>query len=145
VGHLRKAVLDPEVGTVAARVLGEIDRENTVTMFTKRLSKAGIMVLDDGPVREAISVLGEMEATEAVPCLSRILNQGLWFPLSKGDAVRTQAAQALRRIGTSEALEAIRRASRSARRMVRDTCSALAPSLLPDADADSHPPGEVGR
>ena len=145
VSHLRKAVLDPEVGTVAARVLGEIDRENTVAMFTRRLSKAGILVIDDGPVREAISVLGEMEATEAVPFLSRILNQGLWFPLSKGDAVRTQAAQALRRIGTSEAIDAIRQASRSARRVVRETCSALAPSLLADTSADAPPDREIRR
>jgi HEAT repeat protein len=134
VSHLRKAVLDPEVGTVAARVLGEIDRENTVSMFTKRLSRAGLLLMDDGPVREAVAVLGEMEAAEAVPVLSRILNQGLWIPFSKGDALRTQAAQALRRIGTSEALEAIRGGSRSIRRVVRDTCAALVPSVVPTAD-----------
>ncbi len=126
VSHLRRAVLDPEVGTVAARVLGEIDRENTVAMFTKRLSRAGMVVLHDAPVREAITVLGEMEAAEAVPVLSRILGRGLWLPLAKGDELRTQAAQALRRIGTAEAMEAIRKASRSSRRIVRDTCESLA-------------------
>jgi HEAT repeat protein len=136
VGHLRRAVLDSEVGTVAARVLGEIDRENTVAMFTKRLSRTGLLIFDDAPVREAIAVLGEMEAAEAVPLLSRILNQGLWIPIAKGDGVRTQAAQALQRIGTSDALEAIRRASRSSRRVVRDTCEALSPSRVSRAGDD---------
>src|SRR5207249_615787 len=125
------------VGTVAAGVLGEIDRENTVEMFMKRLSRAGMVLIDDGPVREAIAVLGEMEAIESVPVLSRILNQGLWLPFSKGDMIRTQAAQALRRIGTSEALAAIRTASRSIRRMVRETCAALAPSAVPVTSADA--------
>jgi HEAT repeat protein len=132
VAHLRRAILDAEVGTVAARVLGTIDRENTVAMFTKRLSRAGIVILDDTPVREAITVLGEMEASEAVPILSRILNRGLWIPLSRGDALRTQAAQALRRIGTSEAMEAIRNAARSTRRAVRDTCEALTADDAPE-------------
>ncbi len=126
VAHLRRAVIDPEVGTVAARVLGEIDRENTVAMFTKRLSRAGVVLLHDAPVREAITVLGEMEAAEAVPFLSRILGRGLWLPFAKGDELRSQAAQALRRIGTAEAMDAIRKAARSSRRVVRDTCESLA-------------------
>jgi len=125
VAHLRRAILDTEAGNVAARVLGEIDRENTVTMFTKRLHRAGLLVLDDGPVQEAITVLGEMEAAEAVPALSRVLGRGFWIPMGRGDRVRSHAAQALRRIGTPEAMEAIRKASRSSRRVVRDTCESL--------------------
>src|SRR4029450_5751749 len=37
VAQLRQAILDPEAGTIAARVLGELDRENTVALFAKRL------------------------------------------------------------------------------------------------------------
>lgn len=140
VAHLRRAVLDPEVGTVAARVLGEIDRENTVAMFTKRLHRAGVLMLEDGPVREAITVLGEMEATEAVPALSRILGRGLWIPISRGDMVRSQAAQALRRIGTPEAMEAIRKASHSSRRVVRDTCESLSGGGAPAPTDGALPP-----
>ena len=125
VAHLRRAILDTEAGNVAARVLGEIDRENTVALFTKRLHRAGILVLEDGPVREAITVLGEMEAAEAVPALSRILGRGFWIPMARGDLVRSLSAQALRRIGTPEAMEAIRKASLSRRRVVRDTCESL--------------------
>jgi HEAT repeat protein len=135
VAHLRRAILDPEVATVAARVLGEIDRENTVTMFTKRLQRAGPVVLEDGPVLEAISVLGEMEATEAVPALCRILGRGLWIPLARGDTVRAHAAQALSRIGTPDALEAIRKGARSSRRRVRDACESLSGGgTVPAAD-----------
>jgi HEAT repeat protein len=126
IAHLRQAILDPEVGTIAARVLGEIDRENTVGLFSKRLAKTGRIIRDERPAREAITILGEMGATEAVPALRRILRRGLYLPLSAGDTLRTQAAQALRRIGTPEAMAAIRDGARSIRRVVRDTCSTLA-------------------
>jgi HEAT repeat protein/PBS lyase HEAT-like repeat-containing protein len=125
VAHLRRAILDPEVSTVAARALGEIDRESTVALFSKRLARAGRIVTDEAPLREAITILGEMEAEEAVPILSRILGRGLWIPFSSGDTLRTQAAQALRRIGTPEARDAIRSAAHSSRRMVRDTCLSI--------------------
>lgn len=147
VAHLRRAILDAEVGAVAARVLGEIDRENTVAMFTKRLHRAGLLILEDAPVREAITVLGEMEAAEAVPALSRILRRGLWIPMARGDLVRSQAAQALRRIGTPEAMEAIRKASRSSRRVVRDTCESLfkGDAAAPAEDASGPSRGEARR
>ena len=138
VAHLRQAILDPEVSTVAARVLGEIDRENTVAIFSRRLARTGRLVSDGRAAREAIAILGEMEAAEAVPALSRILLRGFYLPLSTGDTLRTQAAQALYRIGTEEALGALRAGARSARRVVRDTCSALAgggdPPLGPPPD-----------
>ena len=145
VAHLRRAILDSEAGAVAARVLGEIDRENTVALFTKRLDRAGLLILEDGPVREAITVLGEMEAAEAVPSLKRILGRGLWIPMARGDLVRAQAAQALRRIGTPEAVEAIRKASRSNRRVVRDTCEALSTGDAAPAGGDPPPPRREAR
>ncbi len=126
VAHLRHAILDAEAGSVAARVLLEIDRENTVAMFTSRLRRAGMLISQDSPVQEAITVLGEMEASEAVPALSRILDRWLWIPMGRGDQVRSQAARALRRIGTPEAMEAIRKGVHSSRRVVRDTCESLA-------------------
>jgi HEAT repeat protein len=132
VAQLRQAILDPEVSTIAARVLGELDRENTVALFAKRLAKTGRLVPDERGAREAITILGEMEATEAVPALSRVLRRGLWIPISAGDTLRTQAAMALRRIGTPEALEAIEHGTHSIRRVVRDTCLSLsrqAPAL----------------
>ncbi|HEV8336853.1 MAG TPA: HEAT repeat domain-containing protein [Candidatus Polarisedimenticolia bacterium] len=130
VAHLRRAVLDADVGTVAARVLGEIDRENTIAMFSKRLARAGMIVLEDGPAREAITVLGEMEAAEAVPILSKILGRGFWLPISKGDGLRVLSAQALKRIGTAEAMAALQSNSRSARRAVRETCESLVQDSL---------------
>ena len=125
VAHLRAAILDPEVSAVAARVLGEIDRDSTVALFSRRLQRTGPLLRDEAGVREAITILGEMEAQEAVPALSRILNRGFWIPFSTGDAVRGQAARALRRIGTSNAMAAIEKATRSSRRSVRDTCESL--------------------
>ena len=143
VASLRQAILDPEVSTVVARVLGEIDRESTVALFSKRLAKTHRVVTDVRPAREAIAVLGEMEATEAVPALSRILRRGLWFPLSAGDTLRTQAAQALHRIGTPDAVEALRQGARSVRRVVRDTCLSLAQKEGPGADASPPPSAEA--
>jgi hypothetical protein len=134
VAHLRQAILDPEVSTVAARVLGEIDRANTVALFSKRLARTGRFVSDERAAREAIAILGEMEAAEAVPILSRILQRGFWMPLSAGDTLRTQAAQALYRIGTDEALGALRAGTRSARRVVRDTCNTLTSGGEPPLD-----------
>jgi len=125
VASLRQAILDPEVGTVAARVLGEIDRENTVALFSKRVAKTGWIFPNVRAAREAIAILGEMEAGEAVPALRRILHRGMWLPFSAGDTLRTQAAQALARIDRPEALEALRRGARSIRRVVRDTCLSL--------------------
>jgi len=126
VASLRQAILDPEVGTVAARVLGEIDRENTVALFSKRVAKTGWLFPNVRSTREAIAILGEMEAVEAVPVLRKILYRGMWLPFSAGDTLRTQAAQALHRIGKPDALEALRRGGRSIRRVVRDTCLTLA-------------------
>jgi HEAT repeat protein len=137
VAHLRQAILDPEVSTIAARVLGELDRENTVALFARRLAKTGRVVPDERGAREAITILGEMEATEAVPALTRILGRGLWLPISAGDTLRTQAAQALRRIGTPEALEAIEHGTRSIRRVVRDTCLSLSRQASPLGDPEA--------
>jgi HEAT repeat protein len=137
VAHLRQAILDPEVSTIAARVLGELDRENTVALFAKRLAKTGRVVPDERSAREAITILGEMEASEAVPALTRILGRGLWLPISAGDTLRTQAAQALRRIGTPEALEAIEHGTRSIRRVVRDTCISLSRQASPLGDPEA--------
>lgn len=131
--YLREALLDPEVSAVASRVLGEVDRENTVTLFSRRLARAGPLLFDDGAVREAITILGEMQAKEAVPALRRILARGFWIPFSAGDLVRVQAAQALHRIGTREAQAAIREAAGSSRRLVRDTCVPLT-GASPTAD-----------
>jgi len=136
VAHLRTAILDVEVSAVAARVLGEIDRDNTIALFSRRLEKTGLLLINEGPVREAITVLGEMEAPEGVAALSRILNRGFWIPFATGDAVRAEAAQALRRIGTLEAIAAIQKATRSTRRLVRDTCQSLTAAGLPDSGRD---------
>jgi len=137
VAQLRQAILDPEVSTIAARVLGELDRENTVALFSKRLAKTGRLVPDERSAREAITILGEMEATEAVPALTRVLRRGLWIPISAGDTLRTQAAQALRRIGTPEALEAIEQGTHSIRRVVRDTCLSLSRQTSPLGDPEA--------
>ncbi len=143
VAHLRKAILDPEVCTVAARVLGEIDRENTVALFSKRLARTGRVVSDGRAAREAIAILGEMEAAEAVPILSRILLRAFWLPLSTGDTLRTQAAQALYRIGTDEALGALRAGAKSTRRVVRDTCNTLTSGGEPPLDPPDLPASEA--
>ena len=139
VAHLRQAILDPEVSTIAARVLGEIDRENTVGLFSRKVAKTGRLVRDERGAREAITILGEMGAMEAVPALSRILRRGVWLPVSAGDTLRTQAAQALRRIGTPEAMEAIRQGTRSIRKVVRDTCLTLSLGSQP-GDVPANPP-----
>jgi HEAT repeat protein len=135
VAHLRQAILDPEVGTIAARVLGELDRDNTVSLFTRRLAKTGRLAPDERATREAITILGEMEADDAAPMLIRILRRGLWIPFSAGDTLRTQAAHALRRIGTPEAWQAIEEGTRSRRRVVRDTCL----TLFQESPAGSRP------
>jgi len=143
VANLRQAILDPEVSTMAARVLGEIDRENTVALFEKRVARTGRWVADEKGAREAITILGEMEAAEAVPALTRILRRGLWISLSVGDTLRTQAAQALGRIGTPEALEAIRLGTRSARRVVRDTCLSITRKERPAGGSSAEPSTEA--
>jgi len=143
VAQLRQAILDPEVGTIAARVLGELDRENTVALFAKQLAKTGGLVPDERSAREAITILGEMEATEAVPALSRVLRRGLWIPISAGDTLRTQAAQALSRIGTPEALEAIEHGTHSIRRVVRDTCLSLSRQAPLMGDPESPPSSQA--
>ena len=46
-----------------------VNGENTVALFAKRLAKTGRVVPDERSAREAITILGEMQATEAVPAL----------------------------------------------------------------------------
>jgi HEAT repeat protein len=133
------------VSAVAARVLGEIDRDSTVALFSRRLHKTGPFLRDEAGVREAITILGEMEAPEAVPALSRILNRGFWIPFSTGDALRSQAARALRRIGTSDAMAAIEKATRSARRSVRDICESLRASAPAVAEQTLPPAAGASR
>jgi hypothetical protein len=78
-----------------------------------------------------------------VPALTRVLRRGLWIPISSGDTLRTQAAQALRRIGTPEALQAIERGTHSIRRVVRDTCLTLSRQASPFGDPEAPPSSQA--
>jgi HEAT repeat protein len=119
---LRRAIRDPEISSVAARVLGEIDGNHTVAFFSGRLERAGPILLNPSPLFQAIEILGEMEAAAAVPVLARVLSRGFWFPLGAGDALRAEAARALRRIGGSGAEAALQTGASSIRRVVREAC-----------------------
>lgn len=62
---------------------------------------------------KAIEALGAAGGTEAVSALKIALNRGQWWAPFANRRHRTAAAQSLRRIGTPEALDTLRDASRS--------------------------------
>ena len=62
---------------------------------------------------KAIEALGAAGGTEAVSALKIALNRGQWWSLFANRRHRSAAAQSLRRIGTPEALDTLRDASRS--------------------------------
>jgi HEAT repeat protein len=78
--------------------------------------------------REAITALGKMNISEAVPQIGRILLDGSIFSTSEDDSVRIAAANALLMIGGTEAMGYLQRGSRSMRIPVRDYCRRLSAS-----------------
>ncbi len=124
-GLVSEALEDPEVAEVAIRALGAINHARAVGIFLQRAGSVHVLGRRNKAIRDAINALGELRAREAVPRLGSILARGFWLPPASGDPLRIAAAQALDRIGTPEALQAITRGARLGRRPVRETCAAI--------------------
>ncbi|MFQ5876565.1 MAG: HEAT repeat domain-containing protein [Acidobacteriota bacterium] len=124
-GLVRGCLWDPEVAEVAARALSAINRPRAITAILGMTDRVHLLGGRNEALRYAILALGDLGVREAVPRLEAILMRGFWVPPSSGDEVRVAASLALARIGTPEAIQALRRGSRVHRRPIRDACSAI--------------------
>jgi hypothetical protein len=105
-------------------VLGEIgDRRGA------RALMHGVKHPDHRVKREAIKAMGKPGAGEAVPELGRVLLEENLFSTAKEDQVRIDAANALYRIGGTEAIGFIHQAKGARRKAVRSHCKGLVGSL----------------
>jgi HEAT repeat protein len=123
---LQERLDDEDVAEVAARALAALDRPGTVGALLRKTAAVDLFGRGHRRIAEAISALAALGADESVPRLHEILKRRLWLPPSAGDDVRIAAARALRRIGTSDALQAVSDGTRLWRRPVREACLDLA-------------------
>lgn len=105
-------------------LLGDIGDRRAVPGLLNAVSHA-----DPRVRREALQALGKLGAPEAVPALGRILVEEGFFSSAKEDPVRIDAANALYRIGGTEAFGFLHRGKKVRRSPVRAHCEKLLRSV----------------
>lgn len=105
-------------------ILGEIGDRRAANTLMQAVSHA-----DHRVRREAILAIGKLGLAEAIPELGRILLEDRIFSSAKEDQVRIDAANALYRIGGTEAIGLLHQAKGLRRKVVRSHCDKLLHSL----------------
>ncbi|GAB4366558.1 MAG: hypothetical protein Kow00128_10170 [Deltaproteobacteria bacterium] len=105
-------------------LLGEIGDRRAVPGLLTALTHT-----DSRVKREALQALGKLGAPEAVPALGKILTEEGFFTSGKEDPVRIDAANALYRIGGTEAFGFLHRGKKARRSAVRAHCEQLLRSV----------------
>ena len=109
-------------------ILGEIGGAGTVPPLVRMVSHKERRVR-----REAVAALGKLRATDpdAVLVLGKVLLADSLLASPKEDAVRIDSANALYRIGGSDALSYLHRGKNVRRAMVREHCERLLRTRVP--------------
>jgi HEAT repeat protein len=109
------------------RSLGAVRDERAAPLFAYILSH----VDHRGPLASvytrAIETLGSLKDPEGIPALTRALYRGEWWAPRRTASLRRQAAAALARIGTDDAIAALDEAARRASRGVRAAAKGALP------------------
>jgi len=103
-------------------LLGEIGAPAGIPALVRMLSNREAKVR-----REAVQALGKIRTPDpdAIAALGNVLLEEPFFPSSRRDPVRIDAATALFRIGSTEAIAFLHHGKSSRKKAVRDQCAAL--------------------
>lgn len=103
-----------------AYILGEIGFRGAVIGLSRVLDHA-----DPRVRKEAIQALGKLKAPEAVPFLGKILVAESLFATQKEESLRLEAANALFRIGGTQAIGCLHQGTSCRKAAVREHCAFL--------------------
>ncbi len=126
---------DSELQRQALVFLGAMKQRAAIAHLLRFVALSDLLMERNELRRGAIRALGEMGATEAVPALTRLLNQTRLFRRRRFVELQTTAIQALARIGSAEARSALENVAekkagtlgQAARHALRDLFKNVAP------------------
>jgi len=116
---------DGEVRLEAIKYLGAVKDKEAVPLLLRLIGKKNPFGRNNYMVISAIEGLGRIADEEAVPWLVRLLRKSTFFARKRNDEVRVAAANALEKIGSKEAMEALMEGTRFGRKAVRQACERL--------------------
>ena len=110
-------------------LLGEVGAPAGIPALVRMLSNREAKVR-----REAVQALGKIRTPDpdAIAALGNVLLQEPFFPSSRRNPVRIDAATALFRIGSTEAIAFLHHGKSSRKKAVRDQCAALLRTRAPE-------------
>jgi hypothetical protein len=119
--YLRAKLDDEDRRTrgLAALRMARVGGEAATTPLIDLISSKSFQKRDVREIRLLLEAIGLTGSNQAVAVLSRILQRKSLFGKTRTDTIRKSAAEALGTIGTREALDALREASRAADEVAR--------------------------
>jgi HEAT repeat protein len=98
---------DPDLRRLALLSLGALKEPSAIPFLLKTVLRRDPWLKTLGEKRDALKALGEIGSEDALPVLIQVLRRRPFFGRARFDELRTWAAWAIGRIGTSAALESL--------------------------------------